>query len=82
MVLERIQKENDIQNIAKDELPVLAQEIREFLVEKISRTGGHLASNLGVVELTIAMHLCFHLPEGCGTPVLHAQDSDRTPGRF
>lgn len=63
MVLERIQKENDIQNIAKDELPVLAQEIREFLVEKISRTGGHLASNLGVVELTIAMHLCFHLPE-------------------
>ena len=63
MVLERIQKENDIQKIAKEDLPVLAQEIREFLVEKISRTGGHLASNLGVVELTMAMHLCFHLPE-------------------
>ncbi len=57
MVLERIQKENDIQKIAKEELPVLAQEIREFLIEKISRTGGHLASNLGVVELTMAMHL-------------------------
>jgi len=52
VVLERIQKENDIQKIAKEDLPVLAQEIREFLVEKISRTGGHLASNLGVVELT------------------------------
>nr|WP_294465499.1 1-deoxy-D-xylulose-5-phosphate synthase [uncultured Sellimonas sp.] len=63
MVLERIQKENDIQKLKKEELPILAQEIREFLVEKISRTGGHLASNLGVVELTIAMHLCFHLPE-------------------
>lgn len=63
MVLERIQRENDIQKIAKEDLPVLAQEIREFLVEKISRTGGHLASNLGVVELTMAMHLCFHLPE-------------------
>ena len=57
MVLERIQRENDIQKIAKEDLPVLAQEIREFLVEKISRTGGHLASNLGVVELTMAMHL-------------------------
>lgn len=63
MVLERIQKENDIQKIRKEEWPVLAQEIREFLIEKISRTGGHLASNLGVVELTMAMHLCFHLPE-------------------
>ena len=45
MVLERIQKENDIQKIAKEDLPVLAQEIREFLVEKISRTRGHLAFN-------------------------------------
>lgn len=63
MVLERIKKENDIQKIKKSELPELAQEIREFLVEKISKTGGHLASNLGVVELTMAMHLCFHLPE-------------------
>lgn len=63
MVLERIQKENDIQKLNKEELPILAQEIREFLIEKISCSGGHLASNLGVVELTMAMHLCFHLPE-------------------
>ena len=46
-----------------EELEELALEIREFLVEKISKTGGHLASNLGVVELTMAMHLMFHLPE-------------------
>ena len=56
-MLERIQKENDIKSIDREDLPILAQEIREFLVEKVSRTGGHLASNLGVVELTMAMHL-------------------------
>lgn len=62
-MLERIQKENDIKNLEMEELPVLAQEIREFLVEKVSRAGGHLASNLGVVELTMALHLVFDLPE-------------------
>ena len=46
-----------------EELDLLAQEIREFLIEKISVTGGHLASNLGVVELTMALHLAFELPE-------------------
>lgn len=44
-------------------MEVLAGEIREFLIEKISRTGGHLASNLGVVELTMAMHKVFTLPQ-------------------
>ena len=63
MILKKIQKENDIQNLKPEELEPLAQEIREFLVEKISKTGGHLASNLGVVELTMALHLAFHLPE-------------------
>ena len=62
-MLERIQKANDIKNLKKEELPQLAQEIREFLVDKVSRTGGHLASNLGVVELTMAMHLVFDLPD-------------------
>lgn len=62
-MLERIQKANDIKNLKKEELPELAQEIREFLIEKVSKTGGHLASNLGVVELTMAMHLIFDLPE-------------------
>lgn len=63
MVLEKIQKANDVKKLKPEELPVLAEEIRKFLIEKISVTGGHLASNLGVVELTIALHLCFHLPE-------------------
>ncbi|MBQ8802424.1 MAG: 1-deoxy-D-xylulose-5-phosphate synthase [Tyzzerella sp.] len=63
MMLERIQKPNDIKKLKWDELDVLAAEIREFLVEKVSKTGGHLASNLGVVELTMAMHLAFSLPK-------------------
>ena len=63
MMLERIQKENDIKELNREELPILAEEIREFLIEKISRTGGHLASNLGVVELTMAMHRVFTLPQ-------------------
>lgn len=62
-MLERIQKENDIKKLNDEELKVLAQEIRQFLVEKVSKTGGHLASNLGVVELTMALHLTFNLPE-------------------
>ena len=63
MILEKINQINDIKNIEKEDLPLLAEEIRQFLVEKISVTGGHLASNLGVVELTMALHLAFHLPE-------------------
>lgn len=63
MVLDKIQKENDIKNLEPEELEVLAQEIREFLIQKISVTGGHLASNLGVVELTMALHLAFDLPQ-------------------
>lgn len=63
MVLERIQKEDDIKKLKESELDTLAEEIRQFLVEKISKTGGHLASNLGVVELTMAMHLAFSLPK-------------------
>lgn len=63
MILEQIKKENDIKNIPKEQLPALAGEIREFLIEKISCTGGHLASNLGVVELTMAMHRVFDLPK-------------------
>jgi len=63
MVLEKIKQENDIKNLEKEELPILAEEIRQFLIEKISVSGGHLASNLGVVELTMALHLAFSLPE-------------------
>lgn len=63
MLLEKINVVNDIRQIDREQLPQLAQEIREFLIEKISVTGGHLASNLGVVELTMALHLVFNLPE-------------------
>ena len=62
-MLERIQKENDIKELNSEELECLAGEIREFLVEKVSKTGGHLASNLGVVELTMALHLICDLPK-------------------
>lgn len=63
MVLDLIKKENDIKDIPPGQLYILADEIRQFLIEKISCTGGHLASNLGTVELTMALHLCFNLPE-------------------
>ncbi|WP_394919593.1 1-deoxy-D-xylulose-5-phosphate synthase [uncultured Robinsoniella sp.] len=63
MVLDKIQKENDIKELDGEELVLLADEIREFLIHKISISGGHLASNLGVVELTMAMHLTFQLPD-------------------
>jgi len=63
MILDRIQKENDIKNLTEEELIQLSDEIRQFLLESISVTGGHLASNLGVVELTMALHLCFDLPK-------------------
>ena len=63
MLLDQIQKENDIKNINPRDYQALAAEIREFLVNKISVTGGHLGSNLGAVELTMALHLALNLPE-------------------
>ena len=63
MALEKIHKENDIKNLSPEELNSLPDEIRRFLIEKISVTGGHLASNLGVVELTMALHLVLNLPD-------------------
>ena len=62
-MLEKIKKPNDIHKIALADFPVLAQEIREFLIESVSRTGGHLASNLGAVELTMALHNVLDLPK-------------------
>ena len=62
MILERIHGAEDVKGLRTEELEKLAQEIRGFLIENISHTGGHLASNLGVVELTIAMYLVFDLP--------------------
>ena len=63
MVLDKIQKANDIKTLTPEELRQIPEEIRHFLVEKISHTGGHLASNLGVVELTMALHLSLDFPK-------------------
>ena len=63
MLLEQIQQVNDIKKINPKDYPLLAEEIRQFLIEKISVTGGHLGSNLGAVELTMAMHIALNLPE-------------------
>ena len=62
-MLEKINKPNDIHKIALADFPQLAEEIREFLIESVSHTGGHLASNLGVVELTLALHNVLELPQ-------------------
>ena len=62
-ILDKINEANDIKRISKEEYGLLAKEIREFLVEKVSEKGGHLASNLGVVELTMALHLFMDFPE-------------------
>lgn len=63
MFLEKINKPNDIHKIALADFPQLADEIRQFLIESVSKTGGHLASNLGAVELTLAIHNVLDFPE-------------------
>ena len=59
MILETIHSPADVKALDKSQLPQLCQELREFLIESVSRTGGHLASNLGAVELTVAIHRVF-----------------------
>ena len=63
MVLERIHSSEDVKRLSSKELPVLAQELRARIIDSVSRNGGHLASNLGVVELTIALHRAFDFPK-------------------
>ena len=63
MILEKIKKPNDIHKIPLADFEPLAEEIRDFLIQSVSRTGGHLASNLGVVELTLALHNVLDFPE-------------------
>ncbi|MBQ7040166.1 MAG: 1-deoxy-D-xylulose-5-phosphate synthase, partial [Clostridia bacterium] len=62
-LLEKINSPQDIKGLSFDELSVLAEEIRQFLIENVSQTGGHLASNLGVVELTLGLHKTFNSPD-------------------
>ena len=63
MDIKNIKNPSEIKKMSKKELKVLAADIRSFLVENISKTGGHLSSNLGIVELTIAMHYVFDSPK-------------------
>jgi len=63
MLLESIDSPQDLKKLAPDQLPDLAAEVRQFLLETVSTTGGHLGSNLGTVELAIALHYCFDSPK-------------------
>lgn len=61
--LDKIQATGDVKNLPQQELPLLCEDIRSFLIESVSATGGHLSSNLGVVELTVALHRTLNLPQ-------------------
>lgn len=61
--LDKIQATGDVKNLLQQELPLLCEDIRSFLIESVSATGGHLSSNLGVVELTVALHRALNLPQ-------------------
>ena len=63
MILDQIQNSKDIKSLSIDELNTLAEEIKLFLVESIEKTGGHLSSNLGTIELTLALHYVFDSPD-------------------
>ena len=62
-LLDQVNSLKDLKKLGKKQLPILASEIREFLIKSVQETGGHLASNLGVVELTIALHYIFNSPK-------------------
>src|SRR5512147_3129537 len=61
-LLEKIDSPSDLKHLSEEELVLLSDEIRRFIIDNVSRTGGHLASNLGCVELTVALHYCFDSP--------------------
>ena len=62
-LLDKIKSPDDLKKLDMDELVRLCHEIREFLIDSVSETGGHLASNLGIVELTVALHTVFDVPK-------------------
>ncbi|NDH30426.1 MAG: hypothetical protein EBX72_08105 [Betaproteobacteria bacterium] len=61
-LLERVNQPEDLRRLAEDQLPALAQELRAFILDSVSKTGGHLSSNLGSVELSVALHYCYNTP--------------------
>ena len=67
-LLKKIQSPADLRRLSRSELQVVANELRQFVLNTVSQTGGHLGSNLGTVELTVALHYVFNTPTGwCGT---------------
>src|SRR5512135_1956653 len=62
MILDKINSTEDLRGLSREELPPLAEEVRHEIIEVVSKTGGHLASSLGVVDLTIALHYAFDTP--------------------
>src|SRR5919205_2337385 len=62
-ILERVNEPRDLRDLSKDELLQLCREIREFTVESVQKTGGHISSSLGTVELTLALHRVFDSPK-------------------
>ena len=63
MLLEGIKKSSDVRKLSEAQLPQLASEIRQALITRLSKTGGHVGPNLGIVEATIALHYVFNLPK-------------------
>ena len=61
-LLERIQTPADLRRLGRGELPAVASQLREFVLQTVAQTGGHLGSNLGTVELTVALHYVFNTP--------------------
>ena len=62
-ILENLKSPLDVKKLSENELPLLAEEVRDTIISTVSETGGHLASNLGAVELTIALHRVFNSPD-------------------
>lgn len=81
-ILDSISSPEDLKNLSFEELGPLCTEIRQTLIQTTAKSGGHLASNLGTVELTVALHRVFDCPAGldclgCRASVLYAQIADR-----
>jgi 1-deoxy-D-xylulose-5-phosphate synthase len=79
-VISDIHSPKDLGGLSHDELNALAAEIRGFLIEKVTKTGGHLGPNLGVVELSIAIHRIFESPKD--VILFDTQDFNWTQRRF
>ena len=64
MLLDKISTPAELRRLDKSQLPQVARELRDFVLKSVSQTGGHLSSNLGTIELTIALHYVFNTPDG------------------